>query len=213
MQNYIIEIMNQFGYWGVGLLMALENVLLFIPSEIILIFGGFMTTYSNLNMWVVILFATIGSVIGALLLYGVGRIINLDYLETFFSGKTGQVLHLQRSDINKASSWFAEKGNVAIIICRFVPMVRCLISIPAGAAKMNLVTFLLLTTLGAAIWNTVLVCLGVFAGESWENMVHHMHTYAAVALVITVLIVFIFLNVLFKRRLKRKKDNKTLPKE
>ncbi|MEL7565800.1 MAG: DedA family protein [Dehalobacterium sp.] len=211
MEDVIIDIMEQYGYLGVGLLMALENVILFIPSEVILIFGGFLTTYSNLNVWIVILFATLGSVIGALFLYGMGRLIQSDSLTRIFSGKWGHVLHLESTDIDKAGSWLNKKGSLTVFFCRFIPIVRCLISIPAGAMKMNLYVFLVLTTIGAAIWNAVLIWLGVFAGASWENIAQHMHTYSARALTVLVLIALIlaviFYNKLQKRKTIKSKEN------
>lgn len=208
MHDLIIETINQLGYWGVGILIVLENIILLIPSEVVLVFGGFMTTYSNLNVWIVIIFATIGSVIGAMILYSCGRFITPEYLEKLLSGKIGQVLHLQPNDINKAGSWFARQGNSTVFFCRFIPIIRCLISVPAGTARMNLGVFLVLTTIGTAIWNTVLVWLGVFAGESWHTIVHYMDTYSTIALVVTGIIVFMAIYY-YKQRSKRKRRYKS----
>lgn len=206
MQDFVIEIMNQFGYLGIGVLIAIENIFPPIPSEVILTFGGFMTTYSNMNVWMVILSSTVGAVIGALVLYSIGRLVTPEHLKNLVSGKVGKALHLQTSDISKAGKWFVRKGNLAVFFCRFVPIVRSLISIPAGTAKMNLGAFLVLTTLGTAIWNTVLVWLGVFAGKSWERIVQYMNTYSIIALVVMGLIVFILAIIFYKKQLKREEE-------
>ncbi|HHV71654.1 MAG TPA: DedA family protein [Clostridia bacterium] len=203
MQEFIIEIMNRFGYWGVGVLIAIENIFPPIPSEVILIFGGFMTTYSNMNVWILILAATIGSVGGAVILYSVGRLIHPEYLKKLFSGRIGQILHLEVSDLGKAGGWFARKGNWAVFLCRFVPIIRSLISIPAGMAKMNLGVFFLLTTMGTASWNTALVWLGVFAGESWEKTVQYTHIYSRIVLILVGLAVFIGGIIFYKKRLNK----------
>lgn len=206
MQDFVIEIMNQFGYLGIGVLIAIENIFPPIPSEVILTFGGFMTTYSNMNVWIVILSSTVGAVIGALVLYSIGRLVTPEHLKNLVSGKVGKALHLQTSDISKAGKWFVRKGNLAVFFCRFVPIVRSLISIPAGTAKMNLGAFLVLTTLGTTIWNTVLVWLGVFAGKSWEKIVQYMNTYSIIALVVMGLIVFILAIIFYKKQLKREEE-------
>jgi membrane protein DedA with SNARE-associated domain len=206
MQDFIIQIINQFGYWGVGILIAIENIFPPIPSEVILTFGGFMTTYSNLNVWMVILSATVGAVSGALVLYGVGRLIKPEYLKKLLLGKVGKTLHLQPDDIRKARAWFARKGNLTVLFCRFVPIVRSLISIPAGSAKMNLGVFLVFTTIGTTIWNTVLVWLGVLAGESWERIAQYMDTYSTITLLVITFAAFIFGIVFYKRRFKDREE-------
>ena len=184
MQNFFIEMLNQYGYLAVALLIAVENIFPPIPSEVILAFGGFMTTYTSMNVWLVALFATIGSVAGALVLYSVGLFLSPQRLERWLSGRLGRILHLKISDVQKAEGWFAKKGKITVFICRFIPIVRSLISIPAGMSRMNLGPFLALTTTGTAVWNIVLVWLGRFAGASWEKIAGYTDVYAKIALVV-----------------------------
>ena len=101
MQELIIEFINRFGYIGVFLLITIENIFPPIPSEMILTFGGFMTTFSSMNLWGVILSATIGSVLGAIILYILGRALNPNRLERLFSSKLGKILRLKKDDIKK----------------------------------------------------------------------------------------------------------------
>ncbi len=138
MQEIIIQIIEQWGYLGVGALIAIENIFPPIPSEVILAFGGFMTTKTALNVVGVIIAATLGSTIGAIVLYLIGKILNKERLERIISGKIGKVLRLKKSDIEKADKWFDTKGQKTVFICRFIPIVRSLISIPAGMSEMKM---------------------------------------------------------------------------
>ena len=168
--------MDQFGYWGIMLLIAVENLFPPIPSEVILTFGGFMTTYTSLNVAGVIVVSTLGSLIGAIALYGIGRIFNKERLMKIVSGRVGKVLRLKAQDVESAESWFERRGNGAVFLCRFVPIVRSLISIPAGMSEMRIAPFMLYTAAGSFIWNTVLVVIGSIVGENWESVVAKMDT-------------------------------------
>ncbi|MBO5111838.1 MAG: DedA family protein [Lachnospiraceae bacterium] len=202
MQNWIITIMNRFGYLGVAGLIGLENIFPPIPSEVILTFGGFMTTCTDLTFTGVVISSTIGSLIGAILLYGIGWILSYDKLCRILSGKTGKILHLYPEDIDKAVSWFDKRGNYTVFFCRFIPIVRSLISIPAGCAKMKMLPFLLLTTAGSFIWNTVLVYLGALAGKSWSKIAGYMDTYSTIVLIILIIAVLSALYFFIKSRIR-----------
>lgn len=203
MQEIIINIMNEFGYIGIAALIAIENIFPPIPSEVILTFGGFLTTYTVMNAWIVIAAATVGAVVGALVLYGAGRILSAERMEAILSGKIGKVLHLKPEDVQKAQVWFDKKGKYTVFFCRFIPIVRSMISIPAGMSNMELLPFLFLTTVGSLIWNTVLVWLGVAAGASWERIVGYFDVYSKVALVLLVLIAVIIIGVFYFKRLRK----------
>ncbi|HQD04471.1 MAG TPA: DedA family protein [Halanaerobiales bacterium] len=206
MQNIILDIINHYGYIGVFLLIAIENIFPPIPSEVILTFGGFMTTFTDMNVWGVIIAATLGSVIGAVILYSLGRILSPERLENLFDSKFGKMMHLKREDVQKAESWFAEYGTKAVFLCRFVPIVRSLISIPAGMAKMEWFKFLPLTITGTFIWNLVLVHLGRFAGEAWESIVSYINIYSKIVLAILIIIILVFAIIFVKKRFIEKKE-------
>ncbi|KZE36922.1 alkaline phosphatase [Bhargavaea cecembensis] len=180
MENWITDIMEQFGYVGVFVLIMVENVFPPIPSEVILTFGGFMTTASSLTKIGVIAAATAGSVAGAIILYYIGRLLDVERLEKIVD-RWGRVLRLTREDIHKADAWFDKYGPWTVFFCRLVPLIRSLISLPAGMSNMNIWLFLLLTTLGSLIWNTVLVSLGAAVGDNWEIIVHYMDIYSNIA--------------------------------
>lgn len=192
MQAWIVAMMDQFGYLGIAGLIALENLFPPIPSEVILTFGGFMTTYTTMNVWLVIAAATAGSLVGAVILYGVGRFLEPKRLKALLSGRLGRLLRLSPDDIDKSIAWFQRRGSFTVFFCRFIPIIRSLISIPAGTAKMNMGSFLILTTIGSAIWNTVLVWLGAVAGASWNKIVVYMDTYTSVAVILLIAAILFF---------------------
>lgn len=177
MEHWITQVMEEYGYIGVFLMIALENIFPPIPSEIILPFGGFMTTYTTLSVTGVIVVATAGSLAGAIILYGIGRLLDVRRLETVVE-RYGHVLRITKEDLRRADDWFDRYGVWAVFFCRMVPLVRSLISVPAGIARMNFTMFLLLTILGTLIWNTVLVSVGAVLGESWRDILSWMDVYS-----------------------------------
>ena len=203
--------MNQFGYWGIALLIAIENIFPPIPSEIILTFGGFMTTYTTMNMWLVILFATIGSMVGAIVLYSVGRLLTPERLDRLID-KVEPVLRIKKEDVRKAESWFNKRGNFTVFFCRFIPIVRSLISIPAGMASMNFASFLIFSTFGSPIWNVVLVYLGSVFGENWGVIADVMEKYSSVTLVILAIIAIALVSWLIISRKNKKIEEVTSKK-
>ena len=203
MEQFIINAMEQFGYIGVFLLIAIENIFPPIPSEVILVFGGFMTTYTSLNIPIMILAATLGSLLGAIVLYYIGKIFNKERLKRIVNGKIGKVLRLKASDIEKADKWFDTKGNKTVFFCRFIPIVRSLISIPAGMSEMPMKKFLLYTISGSLIWNTVLIIVGSIVGDKWETIVGYLDNFSNIILIILVIIFVVAMYYWFVIRKKK----------
>ena len=208
MEQIIINAMEQFGYIGVFLLIAIENIFPPIPSEVILVFGGFMTTYTSLNIPIMIVAATLGSLLGAIVLYYIGKIFNKERLKRIVSGKIGKVLRLKSSDIEKADKWFDTKGNKTVFFCRFIPIVRSLISIPAGMSEMPMQKFLLYTISGSLIWNTVLIIVGSIVGDKWETIVGYLDNFSNIILIILVIIFVVAMYYWFVIR-KKKQSKKS----
>ena len=206
MEHFIIEIMNQWGYLGILFLIAFENIFPPIPSEVILTFGGFLTVSTKMTIPGVILFSTIGSILGALVLYYIGYVLNPERLEKIVNGKIGKILFLKSSDIKKAEDWFSKKGPLTVFFCRFIPIVRSLISIPAGMTKMKLPLFLILTTIGSAIWNTVLVILGSVTGNNWSKIAEYISTYSKFTLIFLVIVFIVGAFIFYKTKFKKKES-------
>jgi membrane protein DedA with SNARE-associated domain len=202
MEAWIIQTMEQFGYWGILFLIALENLFPPIPSEVILTFGGFVTSSSDLTITGVITVATIGSVVGAVLLYGVGRLLDVQRLEKIIE-RYGHILRLTKEDIHKADAWFDKYGVWTVFFCRMIPLIRSLISIPAGMSNMNFPLFLLLTTLGTLIWNTILVNVGAAVGESWKDIVGYMDIFSNVIYAIIAILGILVIVWYIKKRKER----------
>ena len=211
MQELIIQTIENWGYIGVFLLIAVENIFPPIPSEVILAFGGFATAKTNLTLIGVIIAATLGSTFGALVLYFIGRLLNKDRLEKIVSGKIGKVLRLKPEDIEKANKWFETKGQKTVFICRFIPIVRSLISVPAGMSKMGMPRFLIYTILGSTIWNTVLVSLGNALGAPWEKVAKVFDEFSNIILII--LIILAIGGIYYWFGVRNKKKEKTENKD
>lgn len=200
MNNFVISMMNSYGYIGIFLLIMIENLFPPIPSEVILTLGGFMTTQNSctMNLVGVILSSTLGSVVGAIVLYYVGYILNKDRLVKIINSKLGKILCLKIKDIEKSEKSFDKSGNLTVLYCRFVPIVRSLISIPAGMNKMKMGVFVLYTTIGSLIWNTVLIILGNLVGENYMFVANTFSKYSKFLLII--FIVYVLIKIIKKYR-------------
>lgn len=204
MQEFVIGIMNQFGYLGVCFLIAIENIFPPIPSEVILTFGGFMTTYTRLTVAGVVIFSTIGSVMGALVLYGVGQSFNPSRLEKLVNTRVCRLLGFEQGDIAKTVGWFEKHGKKAILLGRCVPIIRSLISIPAGMAQISMPLFLSYTVIGSTVWNIVLVSLGALLGASWEMVLAWTAKYSNVIWLLLAAAGAVFLFRYIRKRRKRR---------
>ena len=170
MRELVLELMGEYGNLAVFLLILVENLFPPIPSEVILTFGGVMTVCTDMTPIGVILFSTAGSLAGAVILYSVGRFLPDEVFRKLLCGQIGHLLHFRLEDVDLAKGWFRERGRSAVFLCRLIPIVRSLISIPAGIARMPFVPFLVFTAAGSLLWNTVLVYAGRIAGDSWEKV-------------------------------------------
>lgn len=206
MNDLVIEIMNNFGYIGVFLLIAIENIFPPIPSEVILLFGGFMTTFTDMNIIGVIIASTLGSLVGAIALYYIGKILNKERLKKIITSKYGKLLRLTPKDIDKADNWFDTKGNKTVFFCRFIPLIRSLISIPAGMSEMPMKKFLIYTVAGSTIWNAALTIAGSIVGDKWEDILDIMDKYSHI-IVIALAILFIIAVIIFYSKRRKKKAN------
>src|SRR5665647_487471 len=182
MQESIIDFINQYGYFGIAFLIWLETIFPPIPSEVILIFSGYLITQTAMILPWAILSATIGSMAGAAVLYVLGWYLGKSKLHNLLSGVWGKRLHFNQTDLEKTERWFARYQGRAVLICRFVPIVRSLISIPAGITRMQPMRFFSLTLLGSLGWNTILILLGQSAGSVWQNGLAYIDWYSKIIL-------------------------------
>src|SRR4051812_28282401 len=162
--GWAIDLMERLGAAGAGLAVALENLFPPLPSEVILPLAGFAANRGDLGLVSAILFTTLGSVVGALALYGVGAVLG----RTRTRALAARLPLVKVEDVDKAEDWFNRHGPKAVLIGRLVPVVRSLISVPAGVERMRVPLFLALTALGSAVWNTTLIVAGYALGEKWH---------------------------------------------
>lgn len=156
--------MEDLGPAGAGLAVALENLFPPLPSEVILPLAGFAAARGDLGLISAIVFTTLGSVVGALALYGVGAVLGRDRTRAI----AAKLPLVKLRDVDKAEEWFVRHGPKAVLIGRLVPVVRSMISIPAGVERMRVAVFLPLTALGSLVWNTLLIVAGYQLGERWH---------------------------------------------
>lgn len=203
MNTLVINIMNKYGYFGIVFLIAIENIFPPIPSEVILTLGGFMTSQEGvtMNLFGVIIYSTLGSIVGAIILYFIGYLLNKDKLIKLCDSRLGKILCLKKEDIKKSSNNFDSRGNLSVLYCRFVPIVRSLISVPAGINKMRFSLFLIYTTIGSFIWNTVLCSLGKLVGSNYMLVANVFSKYSKVILF---LLIFLILYKIVFKRVKKK---------
>ncbi len=199
--GWAVGLMEVLGAPGAGLAVALENLFPPIPSEIILPLAGLAASRGDLGLTDVLVWTTIGSLAGAMILYGLGRGLGVERLRTF----ARRVPLLEVRDIDRTEQWFLRHGPKAVFFGRMLPVFRSLISIPAGVTKLNIALFAALTFLGSALWNTVFVLAGYLLGENWQIIEPYADTFQ----VIVIGIVIVALAVWTVRRIRAGRPTET----
>lgn len=184
LSTWIVNFISSAGYWGIFVLMALESALIPVPSEIIMPFSGFLVWEEKLSWWPVILWGTIGNLVGSIVAYFIGK----------YGGRTlvlkyGKCILLSSDDVERAEKWFNKYGSASIFFSRLLPVVRTFISLPAGIARMPLFKFCLYTFLGSLPWSILLTYSGLIAGENWKSLEVYFRKLDWVILALIILIV------------------------
>ena len=185
MATWAIHTISATSYWGIIFLMVVENVFPPIPSEVIMPLAGFMATQGRLTFLGVILAGTLGSALGAVPLYYLGRLIGDERLKGL-ADRHGRWLTVSRHDLDHAKQWFDRHGRMAVLVCRLVPGVRSLISIPAGLEGMPLAPFLLCTAIGAGLWTALLASVGYGLGVNFRQVAAYLDPASYVVLAVLV---------------------------
>ncbi len=182
--EYIVLGISALGYFGVAALMALESMIAPVPSEVVMPFAGYLVAQGRFNFWIVLAASSLGSVIGSLLSYYIGSYGGRPLVIKF-----GKYLLLEEEHLDWTENWFRKYGDKTIFISRFIPVIRHLISIPAGIARMAMNKFLVYTFMGATIWNFILLYAGFKLGAHWEKI----HAFSKELDVIFIAAVILFL--------------------
>lgn len=188
--GFAADVLTALGDVGVGVLVFLEVLVPPIPSEVILPFAGYLSQAGSLDLGWLIIWSTLASLLGALLLYGLGAALGLERTVRMLAATR----LVSRTDLEKGAAWFGRSGAWTVLVGRMVPGIRSLISIPAGASRMNLVRFSAYTVIGSGLWNTLLIGAGAALGTqhaALENYLGYLDyvVYTALTLAILVLVV------------------------
>lgn len=195
--GWTASVIESLGELGVGLLVALENLLPPIPSEVVLSMAGYLAGAGRVNLVLVTIAATAGSVLGALALYWLGYALGEDRLRRWLD----RIPLVDAEDLDKADHWFERHERSAVLFGRCAPVVRSLVSIPAGANRMPLGLFTLLTAIGSGVWNTIFVGGGYALGSRWQQLERYSNWLDwAVAVVFAVMVVSWVAKKLRRRR-------------
>ena len=198
--TWVQDVIESLGYLGVALLVIAENLFPPIPSEIVLPFAGFVARRGDGSVVVMVLAATVGSVVGALILYAIAAAIGPERIHSFVV-RFGKWFGVKESDMVRAEEWFDRRSNAAVLIGRCVPLIRSLVSIPAGFRRMNFARFALLTAIGSAVWNISLIGAGAALGDQWDRVGDYVGIFQWV--VIAALVVAVARFSLLKLRARR----------
>ena len=199
--TWIQDLIDAIGYPGIVIVMAIENIFPPIPSELVLPFAGALSAQGEMNFWFAVAAGTAGSLIGAIVLYAVGYFAREAGVRSLVT-RYGKFLFISETDLDRAAEWFERYGELIIFFGRLIPIIRSIISVPAGYTRMNPIRFILYTTLGTTLWNLILTYAGRVMGENWEEILAFMETYqyATLAILILAVVAFFVWRIRQKRR-------------
>jgi membrane protein DedA with SNARE-associated domain len=191
--NWVTEVIGSYGVWAVFILMVLESACIPVPSEAIMLFGGFLAGQGKTTLFAVIVAGVAGNLVGSWIAYWVGLKKGRDWALQW------HWLHITPERLDKADRWFDRYGSWAVLIARMLPIIRTFISFPAGVSRMPFWRFTILTVIGCIPWVTLLAWLGLLVGDNWEAVQHKLHYFDyAVALLIVAGIIWML--VRYRRR-------------
>ncbi|WP_030792030.1 DedA family protein [Streptomyces sp. NRRL S-920] len=200
--GWAADLVDTLGGPGAGLAIALENLFPPLPSEVILPLTGFAAGQGVISLFSALFWTTLGSVVGAAALYGIGVLFGRERMHTLW----GKLPLVKASDLERTEAWFAKHGTKAVLLGRMVPIFRSLISVPAGVERMRLPVFLALTTLGSLIWNSVLVMAGYWLGDQWDAVETYVGLLSKAVLVLVVVAIAVYVVVRVRSRNRPRAD-------
>lgn len=187
LSNFIIQIVSNSGYVGIFSLMVAESALIPIPSEVIMPFSGYLVSTGKFNIILVIIAGSIGNLVGALIAYFVGS-----YLGRGFVLRYGKYVLLKKSHLELAESYFKKYGDRSTFVSRLLPAIRTYVSLPAGAAKMNLKRFVIFTLAGSIIWNAALTYIGLKLGDEWSSIRKYSDYFDAIVIIVVIIAIIAY---------------------
>lgn len=192
--NFAIDLMSQTGYLGIFTLMVMESATLPVPSEIVLPLAGYLVYTGQIEFWTAVTAASIGSLVGTTIDYGIGF-----YLGRAAILRYGRWVRLTEHHLTRSESWFARYGNPAVLLARFVPLVRTIIAFPAGIAKMSFAKFLGYSAVGIFVWDAFLIYLGELAGQNRDLIISSLQSTFTLVEIASVVVLIVGLYVYSKK--------------
>ncbi len=205
-KNWAESVISTMGYPGLTLVMFLENIFPPIPSEIVLPLAGSLTLTGRFSILGVVAWGMLGSLAGAFVFYGLGSLLGEARIRWLID-RFGKYFTISNEDFNRSLHWFERYGDWVIFFGRMVPIVRSLISIPAGLARMNLVKFVFFTILGTSLWNFMLSFAGRLLGASWEVVAEWIGVYQNIVIVVCVAAVVVFIAYRLRKKYLSKSES------
>ncbi len=194
--GYITAFIQSTGYISVFILMVLESMVFPIPSEAVMPFAGFAISSHRFTFINVAIISTVASLVGSLLSYYIGAYGGKPFLNKF-----GKFFLLNSHDLEKTEKYFNKHGSITILVCRFIPIVRHLISLPAGFARMNVWKFSIYTIIGAGIWNNFLAIVGFYLKQNWDAVMRYSKIIDVTVLLLIIIILVYFIITHLRRKL------------
>lgn len=199
LSQIVLDFINSAGYIGIFLAMFMEGIITPIPSEMIVPFGGYLAYQGKMEIWAVVLVATLGSTAGSTVSYFLAQKLGRPVLLKF-----GRYIGIDDETVSRSERFFAKRGKFSVLFGHMVPGIRSIISYPAGICKMDLKVFLVFTFIGGLVWNSVLATVGFFLGDQWMNFWHSLEGWDLVIIITTVAIAAAYL--FWSKRQRRRGD-------
>ncbi|MDO5851609.1 MAG: DedA family protein [Methanobacteriaceae archaeon] len=184
LSNFVIYLIETFGYWGIFITMTLESACIPFPSEIIMCFAGFVVHNGKLDFLSIVLVGTLGNLVGSIIAYYIGLIGGRPLLE-----KYGKYIFITKNKLDLADRWFNKYGNATVFFSRVLPIIRTFISLPAGIAKMDIKKFIVYTTIGAFPWCLLLAYIGIQLGTHWMIVKDYFHILDLIIVIFAVIFI------------------------
>jgi len=191
--SFIIFIISETQYWGIFILMTLESMGVPVPSEVIMLFSGFLVAQNNLNFWYVVLVGVLGNLFGSVIFYIIGLKLRT------FSLRRQKFQHFFEKEINYGDKWVSKYGNWAVFLTRLLPIVRTFISLPAGFFKLNFLIFNIFTFTGSFIWSAFLTYIGVYLGSNWRSISIYFKKFDFVIFILLIIGLFYIAIEIYKK--------------
>jgi membrane protein DedA with SNARE-associated domain len=197
LSQIVLDFINSAGYFGIFLAMFMEGIITPIPSEMIVPFGGYLAYLGKMQIWAVVLVATLGSTAGSTVSYFLAQKLGRPVLLRF-----GRYIGIDEDTVTRSENFFAKRGKFSVLFGHMVPGIRSIISYPAGICKMDIKVFLVFTFIGGLVWNSVLATVGFYLGDQWMTFWHSLEGWDLVIIITVVIIAAAYL--FYSKRKDRK---------